>query len=160
MQVLTIDSESIDGAASSPIQALLLLPKKIDQEDKVPMIVVPHGGPHSCSISSFTPGIAYLASKYAVLLPNYRGSIGFGQSPLNTLPTRIGRVDVEDLMFCARYAIDNFGAIDGQRVGICGGSHGGFLTAHCTSQYPEFFKAGKMKNHYSVDPYYDAFMDF
>jgi acylaminoacyl-peptidase len=36
--------------------------------------------------------------------------------------------------------------IDAQRVGICGGSHGGFLTAHCTSQYPELFKAAAMRN--------------
>ena len=143
MQVLTIDSNSIDGAESSPIQALLLLPKKADQEDKVPMIVVPHGGPHSCSVSAFAPGIAYLATKYAVLLPNYRGSIGFGQAPLNSLLTRIGRVDVEDVMLSTKYAIENFPVVDGERVGICGGSHGGFLTAHCTSQYPEFFKAGK-----------------
>lgn len=146
MKVLTIDSESIDGAASFPIQALLLLPKKKQQEEKLPMIVVPHGGPHSCSASAFAPGIAYLANKYAILLPNYRGSIGFGQASLNSLLTRIGRVDVEDVMLCTRYTIENFPMIDGQRVGICGGSHGGFLTAHCTSQYPEFFKAAAMRN--------------
>ena len=146
MQVLTIDSESIDGAASSPIQALLLLPKKSDEEGKVPMIVVPHGGPHGCSASAFAPGIAYLATKYAVLLPNYRGSTGFGQAPLNSLLTRVGRVDVEDVMLFTRHVVENFSIVDGKRVGICGGSHGGFLTAHCTSQYPEFFKAGKTRN--------------
>ncbi len=144
MQVVTIESGSVDGAESFPIQSLLLVPKK--SVEKVPMIVVPHGGPHSCSASAFSPGVAYLATKYAVLLPNYRGSIGFGQGPLNSLPTRIGRVDVQDVMLSAKYAIDNFSFIDGERVGICGGSHGGFLTAHCTSQYPEFFKAGKKKS--------------
>ena len=146
MQVLSIDSESIDGAASYPIQALLLLPKKTDQNGKVPMIVVPHGGPHGCSASAFAPGIAYLATKYAVLLPNYRGSTGFGQAPLNSLLSRVGRVDVDDVMLYTRHVIENFSIVDGQRVGICGGSHGGFLTAHCTSQYPEFFKAGKTQN--------------
>jgi acylaminoacyl-peptidase len=143
MQVLSIDSDSVDGAESYPIQALLLLPKTADEEGKIPMIVVPHGGPHSCSASAFSPGIAYLATKYAVLLPNYRGSIGFGQAPLNSLLTRIGRVDVEDVMLFTKHVIRNFSVVDDQRVGICGGSHGGFLTAHCTSQYPEFFKAGK-----------------
>jgi len=145
VQLLTVDSESIDGAPSSPLQALLLLPKNLDKEDKVPMIVIPHGGPHSCSTSTFLPGIAYLANKYAVLLPNYRGSTGFGQASLTSLLTRIGHVDVEDLMLCSKHVINNFPYVDGQRLGICGGSHGGFLTAHCTSQYPEFFKAGKMK---------------
>ena len=149
MQVLSIDSKSIDGAASYPIQAILLLPKKSEHnhhKGKLPMIVVPHGGPHSCSTSTFAPGIAYLASKYAVLLPNYRGSIGFGQAPLNSLLTRIGSVDVDDVMLCTKHVIENFSVVDGERIGICGGSHGGFLAAHCTSQYPDFFKAGKTKD--------------
>ena len=146
MQVLTMDANPVDGAESSPIQSLLLLPKNASSKEKVPMIVVPHGGPHSCSASAFSPGVAYLATKYAVLLPNYRGSIGFGQAPLKSLLTRIGRVDVEDLMLCTNYTVDNFPEIDGDRVGICGGSHGGFLTAHCTSQFPEFFKAAAMRN--------------
>jgi dipeptidyl aminopeptidase/acylaminoacyl peptidase len=145
MKILSINPTSIDGATSNPIQAILLLPKTKSYKGKLPMVVVPHGGPHSCSTSTFAPGIAFLASKYVVLLPNYRGSIGFGQASLNSLLSRIGKVDVDDVMICTRYVIDNFSVVDGDRVGICGGSHGGYLTAHCTSQYPDFFKAGKKK---------------
>ena len=153
MKILSINPTSIDGATSNPIQAILLLPKTKSYKGKLPMVVVPHGGPHSCSTSTFAPGIAFLASKYAVLLPNYRGSIGFGQASLNSLLSRIGKVDVDDVMMCTRYVIDNFSVVDGDRVGICGGSHGGYLTAQCTSQYPDFFKAGKNKS----KPYYEIF---
>jgi acylaminoacyl-peptidase len=143
MQILSIDPPEIEGTTAEPIQAILLLPKDVPQGEKVPLVVVPHGGPHSCTMSTFVPGFAHLASKYAVLFPNYRGSIGFGQAPMDSLLTRIGHVDVEDVMACTRHVIEKFSTIDGNRVGICGGSHGGFLTAHCTTQYPDFFKAGE-----------------
>jgi len=146
MKILSIIPNSIDGATSNPIQAILLLPKTESHTGKLPMVVVPHGGPHSCSTSTFAPGIAYLASKYAVLLPNYRGSIGFGQAPLNSLLSRIGKVDVDDVMMCTRYVIENFSLVDGERVGIVGGSHGGYITASCTSQNPDLFKAAVMRN--------------
>jgi len=132
--------------ASPPIQAILFLPRLA--EGKVPLVVVPHGGPHGCSTTAFIPGFALLATRYAVLLPNYRGSTGFGQGPLTSLLGHIGRMDVDDVMTCTRVALDRYGdsRIDSARIGICGGSHGGFLTAHCTSQYPDFFKAAVMRN--------------
>ena len=142
LQILSIAPSAIDGATSEPIQAILLLPRGISENEKVPLVVIPHGGPHSCTTSAFVPGFANLASTYAVVFPNYRGSIGFGQASMDSLLTRIGNVDVQDVMTCTRHVIAKFPAIDGHRVGICGGSHGGFFTAHCTSQYPDFFKAG------------------
>ena len=131
---------------TEPIQALVLLPRNV--EGKVPLVVVPHGGPHSCSTSTYVPGIALLASRYAVVLPNYRGSTGFGQRPLTSLLGNIGRMDVDDVMACTRAVIDRYSdsRIDSQRIAMCGGSHGGFLTAHCTSQFPTFFKAAAMRN--------------
>jgi acylaminoacyl-peptidase len=131
------------------IQALVLLPRSSSTATtKVPLIVVPHGGPHSASTSSYVPGFAFLASRCAVVLPNYRGSIGFGQGPLTSLLTNIGRNDVDDVMACTRQVLEQFSdRVDANRgVAICGGSHGGFLTAHCTSQYPTFFRAAITRN--------------
>ncbi|KAG7366455.1 peptidase S9 prolyl oligopeptidase family protein [Nitzschia inconspicua] len=146
MKVLSVGPSKIDGATSDPIQSILLLPKEASTTKKVPLIVVPHGGPHSCTFSNFVPGFAYLASKYAVLFPNYRGSIGFGQAPADSLLTRIGNVDVQDVMTSTKFAIEVVPEIDGQNIGICGGSHGGFLATHCTAQYPDFFKAAACRN--------------
>jgi len=147
LNIISITPPEVQGASSAEkIQSVLLIPRNSNQAKKLPLVVVPHGGPHSVSQSAFAPGFAYLASSYAVLFPNYRGSIGFGQAALESLLTRIGKLDVEDVMACTRHAIQEFPIIDGDRVGICGGSHGGFLTAHCTSQYPDFFKAAAMRN--------------
>jgi acylaminoacyl-peptidase len=76
---------------------------------------------------------------------NYRGSTGFGQDSIESLPTRIGELDVKDVI-AATLKVQESGIVDAERIGICGGSHGGFLTGHCTSQYPNLFKAAAMRN--------------
>jgi len=128
-----------------PIQSILLLPK--DSKTPPPLIVVPHGGPHSVSSTNFLPSYAYLCQHggYAILLVNYRGSTGFGQASVQSLPTNIGKLDVQDVMHATQIVCAS-GLVDKDRVGICGGSHGGFLTGHCTSQYPDFFRAAAMRN--------------
>ena len=141
---------NVDGgvAMDIPVQSVLMLPEnKDDPEKKYPLIVIPHGGPHSCSVASYNPGAAYLCSRgFAVLLPNYRGSIGFGEHGVESLLTRAGNLDVQDVMACTNHAMQTIESIDSNKVGICGGSHGGFLTGHCTGQYPDFFKAAVMRN--------------
>jgi acylaminoacyl-peptidase len=129
-----------------PIQSLLLLPDG-PNSSKPPLIVVPHGGPHSSSCSSYIPSYAFLCGYggYAILMVNYRGSTGFGQGCIEALPTRIGHLDVEDVVSVTKQVRDS-GLVDTERIGICGGSHGGFLTGHCTAQYPNLFKAAAMRN--------------
>jgi acylaminoacyl-peptidase len=148
-EVVTIASPEIDGAVDVPVQSILMLPKSSSSETarKFPLIVIPHGGPHSCSIVGYVPGVAYLcgAGNYAILLTNYRGSIGFGQSSIESLLTRVGDLDVQDVMAACRQ-VAQMDCIDETKIGICGGSHGGFLTGHCTGQYPDFFKAAVMRN--------------
>jgi acylaminoacyl-peptidase len=147
VHLLSIKPPSIDGATNEPIQALLLLPKTATRKNKVPLVVIPHGGPHACTVSNFAPGLAYLASHYAVILPNYRGSTGFGQASLESLLSRIGQVDVQDVMACTNHVIEQYSEIiDTKRIGICGGSHGGYLTAHLTGQFPDYFRAAVMRN--------------
>jgi acylaminoacyl-peptidase len=67
---------------------------------------------------------------------------------------RIGKVDVSDMITAARVAMktvilernEKILLIDSNRVGIVGGSHGGFLTGHLIGQYPDFFKVAGMRN--------------
>ena len=98
---------------------------------------------------------------------NYRGSLGFGQAPLEGLCGKCGTQDVQDTVA----ALDHFiaanvrfslsahairtrllmacwqpGVADENRLGVTGGSHGGFLTAHLVGQYPERFKTGVLRN--------------
>lgn len=141
------DAPKIEGVACNhPLQSILLLPNK-ELHPKPPLIVIPHGGPHSVSSTTHVPSYGFLCSHggYALLLVNYRGSTGFGQSSIVALPGQIGTMDVKDVI-SATCAVKESGLVDSTRIGICGGSHGGFLTAHVTSQYPKFFRAAVMRN--------------
>lgn len=61
------------------------------------LVVFPHGGPHSAFGCEYSPHIAILFSLgYSVLLINYRGSTGFGQNSVDSLPGKIGTNDVND----------------------------------------------------------------
>ena len=127
------------------LQSILMVPNKSDNLPAV--IVVPHGGPHSAHSTLYMPSYAYLCGHggYAILLVNYRGSTGQGQTSIQALPTNIGTLDVQDLVAATR-EVQGSGLVDPHRIGICGGSHGGFLTAHITAQYPDLFRAAVMRN--------------
>lgn len=64
---------------------------------RVGVIVIPHGGPHSGFTAEWLPGLmGYLASGFACILINYRGSTGYGNASVHALPGECGRLDVAD----------------------------------------------------------------
>ncbi|CAM9545926.1 unnamed protein product [Chrysoparadoxa australica] len=138
-----------DEDPSSRFECIMLLPPSRLGEDtsKPPLIVVPHGGPHSCLPTSFIASYAYMCALqgYALLHVNFRGSTGFGNDFLNSLPGKIGTQDVADVLQATEYVCST-GLVDEKRVGILGGSHGGFLTCHMTSQFPGVYKAAATRN--------------
>ena len=148
-QILTLERPSGNNKWSAPIQCILMLPSKQRAKGKPPpMIVLPHGGPHSVSTPSFVSelgGFLCGHAGYALLLVNYRGSIGFGQAAVEDLPSRIGDLDVLDVVHAVKH-VAKTGLVDPERLAICGGSHGGFLTGHCIGQFPDLFKAACMRN--------------
>jgi acylaminoacyl-peptidase len=85
------------------------------------------------------------ASGYAVVLMNYRGSTGFGESSIQSLPGSIGTNDVADCIASLDAAV-SAGHVDPARVAVVGGSHGGFLTGHIIGQHPGRFKCAVMRN--------------
>jgi len=113
-----------------------------------PLLVVPHGGPHAVFAAEYITSITAFASLgYAVLLVNYRGSAGFGQACIDSLPGKVGVLDVNDVNDSVSCALaDNAGKINPQQVVIHGGSHGGLLGAHLTAQFPERYKAAVLRN--------------
>ena len=113
----------VHGEIKVPIGSILLLPEGAGEE-KLPLIVVPHGGPHTCMSTSYIPSYGYLCKHgYAILHVNFRGSTGFGQAALESLAGTASTLDVLDVVAATRSAIDA-GFVDSGRVGICGGSHG------------------------------------
>ncbi len=75
----------------------------------------------------------------------HRGSTGFGEVSVQSLPGNIGTHDVEDCR-AALAAAAAAGYCDPTRLGIVGGSHGGFLAASLVGQYPDEFAAAVLRN--------------
>lgn len=75
----------------------------------VPWVVRPHGGPHAMSASAFSVDLALLLTAgVAVVVPNYRGSLGYGRPFAEALLGRAGQVDVSDVAELTRLALDAF----------------------------------------------------
>ncbi|XP_021753083.1 acylamino-acid-releasing enzyme-like [Chenopodium quinoa] len=137
-----------DGSegASKPIEAIFVSAKREKSDSCNPLIVVLHGGPHSVATTGFSKSLAFLSSiGYNLLIVNYRGSLGFGEEALQSLPGKIGCQDVGDVLTAIDYAID-LKLVDPTKITVLGGSHGGFLTTHLIGQAPEKFAAAAARN--------------
>lgn len=73
---------------------------------------------------------------FGVLIVHYHGSSGVGQKFVDSLPGKVGSLDAEDCYFSLQTALKKFPWLDRNRVLLFGGSHGGFLVTHLSSQYP------------------------
>eukprot|EP00922_Rhytidocystis_sp_ex-Travisia-forbesii_P052100 GHVS01077329.1.p1 GENE.GHVS01077329.1~~GHVS01077329.1.p1 ORF type:complete len:850 (-),score=93.44 GHVS01077329.1:336-2885(-) len=110
------------------------------------LLVVLHGGPHSCYSEGFNADSAFFAlAGFDVLAINYRGSVGFSQEELLSIHGKIGTQDVEDVREAVISFISEFD-IDRSRVAVIGGSHGGFLVLHLIGKYPNLFAAASCRN--------------
>ncbi|XP_038666652.1 acylamino-acid-releasing enzyme isoform X1 [Scyliorhinus canicula] len=127
-------------------ECILLLPGAKREGDSPPLVVWPHGGPHSIFTAEWMLyPVALCRLGFALLLVNYRGSIGFGQDSIISLPGNIGSQDVKDVQFSTEYVL-NERLGNASKTFIIGGSHGGFLASHLIGQYPEFYKACVIRN--------------
>ncbi|EKX34050.1 hypothetical protein GUITHDRAFT_119792 [Guillardia theta CCMP2712] len=116
-------------------------------DSKTPLIVFPHGGPHVNAVQDFYPSLLFWALEgFAVLSVNYRGSSGYGQDHIESLCGKIGRQDVDDMLHATEEVLRRYPHLDRDRVVVCGGSHGGFLSLHLLAQFPSMFKAAAVRN--------------
>ncbi len=110
------------------IDAWIIKPFNFDKNKKYPAILEIHGGPKTTYGKGFMFEFQLLASLgYVVIYSNPFGSDGYGQE-FGDLREKYGTVDYEDLMAVVDSAIDNFKFIDKTRLGVTGGSYGGFMT--------------------------------
>ncbi len=117
----------------------VFVPKDIDTGKKYPLIVFPHGGVHSNFSTYYTHIIRELiAQKYIVVAPEYRGSTGYGKEFYEKID--YGGLEVEDVYESGRYMIENYGFVDGGRVGIIGWSHGGLIALHNIFEHPKDYQ--------------------
>lgn len=139
-------SECLTKGASKPFEAIFVSRQSKKNDVCDPLIVVLHGGPHSVSLSGFAKSYAFLSSLgYSLLIVNYRGSLGFGEEALQSLPGKVGSQDVNDVITAIDHVIDT-GVASPSKIAVIGGSHGGFLTTHLIGQAPDKFVAAAARN--------------
>ncbi len=129
---------SFDGRK---IEAILYAPRTTPRGMRRPAIVEVHGGPTGQFFPNFNALNQHLVSRgFVVLEPNVRGSTGYGSEfrDLNRLDW--GGGDLQDIVHGARY-LGRLPFVDPQRIGIWGGSYGGFMTYVATVKAPELWKA-------------------
>eukprot|EP00271_Cylindrocystis_brebissonii_P010656 TRINITY_DN26929_c0_g1_i1.p1 TRINITY_DN26929_c0_g1~~TRINITY_DN26929_c0_g1_i1.p1 ORF type:complete len:492 (+),score=83.27 TRINITY_DN26929_c0_g1_i1:1278-2753(+) len=142
------EEQQLSEGAKQAIEAVYVSQQTTEtpSTNPAPLLVVPHGGPHSCTPTSFMMPYAFLAALgFSILHVNYRGSTGFGEEALQSLPGNIGRQDVDDVLAALDEALA-LGFTDGKQVAVVGGSHGGFLAAHLIGQAPDRFRTGVLRN--------------
>src|SRR5438552_3202144 len=128
--------KSFDG---TEIQGWLMKPTGWRADRKYPMILSIHGGPHGMYGYAFNPTFqVYAARGYAVLYLNPRGSSGYGQKFSDGTLNEWGGGDYRDLMAAVDEALKRYQWIDPNRLGVTGGSYGGFMTNWVITQTPRF----------------------
>ena len=128
--------KSFDGTS---VGGWLIKPIGWREDRKYPLILSIHGGPHGMSGWAFNPTFqVYAARGYAVLYLNPRGSSGYGQKFSDGTLNEWGGGDYRDLMAGVDEALRKYPWIDKDRMGVTGGSYGGFMTNWIITQTPRF----------------------
>jgi len=128
--------KSFDG---TEIQGWLMKPVGWRADRKCPLILSIHGGPHGMYGYAFNSTFqVYAAHGYAVLYLNPRGSSGYGQKFSDGTLNEWGGGDFKDLMAGVDEALKRYQWIDPDRLGVTGGSYGGFMTNWIITQTPRF----------------------
>jgi dipeptidyl aminopeptidase/acylaminoacyl peptidase len=137
-----ISYEARDGLT---VEGVLQYPVDFDPEQKYPMICVIHGGPESCIKDGWTTsysrwGNIAAAEGYFVFMPNYRASSGRGVAYSKMDHMDLGDEEFLDVIDGIEYLASK-GLIDKNKVGIGGGSYGGYFSALGATKYSEYFAA-------------------
>lgn len=111
------------------LQGWIMKPHGVVEGVKVPTILEIHGGPHMMYGFTFMHEFQLLVAQgYAVMYINPRGGLGYGQQFVNACREDYGGGDYRDLMESVDYALSHYAFIDPSRLGVTGGSYGGFMT--------------------------------
>ncbi|MFV1986722.1 MAG: prolyl oligopeptidase family serine peptidase [Gemmatimonadota bacterium] len=155
---------SYDGVE---IPGILYRPHQASASTPVPAMVWVHGGPGGQSRVGYSGLIQYLVNHgYAVYAINNRGSSGYGKTFFGLDDRKHGDADLDDVVESKRMLIDT-GWVDEERIGIIGGSYGGYMTLAALTFRPEEFTVGVdlfgISNWYrtvnSIPPWWEAQKD-
>ncbi|GGD24238.1 S9 family peptidase [Hyunsoonleella pacifica] len=156
--------KSFDGVE---IPAIYYLPHQASTEHKVPALVLVHGGPGGQSRQNFSSLTQYLVNHgYAVLAVNNRGSSGYGKTFFQMDDLNHGEKDLQDCVEGKNW-LKIQPEIDANKIGIMGGSYGGYMTMAALTYKPEEFAVGVnifgvtnwLRTLKSIPPWWESFKD-
>ena len=124
------------------IPAVYYKPLTASARNKVPALVFVHGGPGGQSRIGYSSVIQYLVNNgYAVLAVNNRGSSGYGKTFFKMDDRNHGDKDLKDCIWGKKW-LQSQEYVDSSKIGIMGGSYGGFMTMAAMTLAPDEFKVG------------------
>ena len=153
---------SFDGLE---IPAIYYKPLDATKRNKVPALVWVHGGPGGQSRTGYSSFIQYLVNHgYAILAVNNRGSSGYGKTFYKMDDLNHGDKDLKDCIWGKKW-LQNQDYIDAEKIGIIGGSYGGYMTMAAMTFTPDEFKVGVnifgvtnwLRTLKSIPPYWESF---
>ena len=122
------------------IPAYLTLPKGVPAKN-LPVVIHPHGGPWARDAWGYDTFAQFFANRgYAVLQPNFRGSTGYGKKFIDAGNKQWGDKMQDDITWGVKYLVDQ-GIADPKRIGIMGGSYGGYATLAGVTFTPDLYAA-------------------
>ncbi|MEQ9314531.1 MAG: alpha/beta fold hydrolase, partial [Henriciella sp.] len=155
---------SFDGLE---IPGVFYMPQQASAENPVPALVWVHGGPGGQSTKGYSAMIQHLVNHgYAVLAANNRGSSGYGKTFFHMDDKNHGEKDLQDIVWARTY-LEGVEGIDPDKIGIIGGSYGGFMVAAALAFEPEVFDVGVnifgvtnwVRTLQSIPPWWGSFRD-
>ncbi len=156
--------KSFDGLE---IPAIYYAPHQASAANKVPALVWVHGGPGGQSRQNFSSLIQYLVNHgYAILAVNNRGSSGYGKTFYQMDDQNHGEKDLQDCVEGKNWLAEQ-PEINAERIGIIGGSYGGYMTMAALTFKPEEFDVGVnifgvtnwLRTLKSIPPWWESFKD-
>lgn len=154
--------KSFDGLE---IPSILYKPKQASAQNKVPALLLIHGGPGGQTRVGYSPATQYLVNHgYAVLGVNNRGSSGYGKTFFAADDGKHGREPLWDCVEAKKY-LASLGYVDEKKIGIMGGSYGGYMVLAALAFKPEEFAVGVdifgvsnwVRTLQSIPPYWESF---
>ncbi|HEX8699764.1 MAG TPA: S9 family peptidase [Myxococcaceae bacterium] len=156
--------KSFDGME---IPNILYKPHQATAEAKAPALIWVHGGPGGQTRKGYSPFIQYLVNHgYVVLGINNRGSSGYGKTFFTADDQKHGKEPLLDCIAAKKY-LASLPYVDGSRVGIIGGSYGGYMTLAALAFHPQEFNVGVdifgvsnwLRTLQSIPPYWESFRE-
>ena len=147
------------------IPAILYKPHQANANAKVPALVWVHGGPGGQSRMQYFELVQYLVNHgYAILAVNNRGSSGYGKTFFGLDDRRHGEDDLQDCIYGKKY-LQGLDYIDPDKIGIIGGSYGGYMTLAALAFQPQEFEVGVdifgvsnwLRTLESIPPWWESF---